>query len=133
MISREKQLAEAIKRMKKLKLHPNTISDLKGGTVNVSEQIGILYWANEEEQEIIANFEEKFNALVYHAILTPTQFGLCLSLLYVSQHEDEWEYDNMDIEDLTPYAMVINLDCESYSDMGCIGVRPMIGGLVRTS
>lgn len=39
----------------------------------------------------------------------------------------------MDIEDLTPYAMVINLNDESCSDMGCIGVRPMIGGLVRTS
>lgn len=49
MVTREQQLAEAIKRMKALKLHENTIEDLKQGTVNVSKQMGALYWANEDE------------------------------------------------------------------------------------
>ena len=45
MVTREQQLAEAIKRMKALKLHENTIEDLKQGRVNVSKQMGALYWA----------------------------------------------------------------------------------------
>ena len=133
MPNRTELLMEAIKRMEKFKLHPNTIRDLKNGKVNVSKQMGALYWADKDEQEIIAKFEYEHNALVYHAIYTPAQFGRCLSLLFVSQYEEEWEMDNKDIEELYPLAMVINLDDEWCSDMGCIGVQPMFGGLVRTA
>ena len=57
MPNRTELLMEAIKRMEKLKLHPNTIRDLKNGKVNVSKQMGALYWADKDEQEIIAKFE----------------------------------------------------------------------------
>lgn len=133
MVTREQQLAEAIKRMKALKLHKNTIADLKQGTVNVSKQMGALYWANEDEQKIIEKFEAEHNALVYHAIYTPTHFGRCFSMLFVSQYEEEWEMDNKDIKAGYPIAMVINLDDEWCSDMGSIGVTPMFGGLIRTA
>lgn len=133
MVTKEQQLAEAIERMKALKLHKNTIADLKQGRVNVSKQRGALYWANEEEKEIIAKFEAKHNALVYHAVYTPTEFGRCFSMLFVGQYEDEWELDRKDIRNYTPIAMVINLDDEWCSDMGSIGVIPMFGGLIRTA
>lgn len=133
MVTREQQLAEAIKRMKALKLHKNTIADLKQGTVNVSKQMGALYWADEDEQKIIEKFEAEHNALVYHAIYTPTHFGRCFSMLFVSQYEEEWEMDNKDIKAGCPIAMVINLDDEWCSDMGSIGVTPMFGGLIRTA
>lgn len=133
MITREQQLQEAIKRMKTLDLHKNTIADLKKGVVNVSKQMGALYWADESEKQIIAKFEAKNNALVYHAIYTPTQFGRCFSMLFVSQYEEEWEFDNENIKQGYPIAMVINLDDEWCSDMGSIGVKPMFGGLVRTA
>ena len=42
MPTRTELLNEAIKRMEKLKLHPNTIRDLKNGKVNVSKQMGAL-------------------------------------------------------------------------------------------
>ena len=133
MPTRTEMLNEAIARMKKLDLHPNTISDLKNGTVNVSKQFGALYWADEEEQEMIAKFENEHDALVYHAVYTPTQFGRLFSMLFVSQYDEEWELDNEDIDSRTPLAMVINLDDEWCSDMGCIGVKPSFGGLVRIS
>lgn len=133
MVTKEEMLAEAIKRMKALKLHKNTISDLKKGTVNISKQMGALYWADEEEQKIIAEFEKEHNALVYHAIYTPTEFGRCFSMLFVGQYEDEWELDREDIKNHTPIAMVINLDDEWCSDMGSIGVAQMFGGLIRTA
>lgn len=132
MPDKARMLNEAIKRMKLLKLHPNTIEDLKDGTVNVSRQMGALFWADEDEQKIIAKFENENNALVYHAIFTPTNFGRCFSMLFVSQYEEEWEIDIEDIKEHYPIAMVINLDDEWCSDMGCIGVKPMFGGLVRT-
>ena len=133
MVAKEEMLAEAIKRMRALKLHRNTISDLKNGTVNISKQMGALYWADEEEQKIIAEFEKEHNALVYHAIYTPTEFGRCFSMLFVSQYTEEWEMDNKDIEEGYPIAMVINLDDEWCSDMGSIGVTPMFGGLIRNA
>lgn len=133
MVTKEQQLAEAIERMKALKLHKNTIADLKQGTVNVSKQMGALYWANEDEQKIIEKFEAEHNALVYHAIYTPTHFGRCFSMLFVSQYEDEWELDRKDIRNYTPIAMVINLDDEWCSDMGSIRVTPIFGGLIRTA
>lgn len=133
MPTREEQIAEAIERMKMLGLHKNTIADLKQGRVNISKQMGALYWANEEEKEIIAKFETEHNALVYHAVYTPTEFGRCFSMLFVGQYEDEWELDREDIRNHTPIAMVINLDDEWCSDMGSIGVTPMFGGLIRTA
>lgn len=133
MPTREAMLTEAIARMKALQLYPNTIDDLKKGKVNVSKQMGALYWADEDEQKLIAKFESENDALVYHAIYTPTTFGRLFSMLFVSQYEEEWEMDHEDIECLTPLAMVINLDDEWCSDMGCIGVKPLFGGLVRTA
>lgn len=130
-MTRNDQLNEAIARMKKLKLHPNTIADLKNGTVNVSYHMGALYWADDDQKKIIADFENKTGALVYHCISTNTEFGLLFNMLFVSKHEDEWEIDNEDIENLFPIAMVENLSDSLCSDMGCIGVKPIFGGLVR--
>lgn len=133
MPTREEMMTEAIARMKKIDLHPNTIKDLKNGTVNVSRQHGALFWADENEQKIIAKFEAENEALVYHAVYTPTQFGRLFSMLFVSKYDEEWKLDNEDIDSRTPLAMVINLDDEWCSDMGSIGVKPSFGGLVRIS
>lgn len=132
-MTKTEMLNEAIARMKKLDLHPNTIKDLKNGTVNVSRQHGALFWADENEQKIIAKFENEHNALVYHVIYTPTEFGELFSMLFVSQYDEEWELDNEDIDSGYPIAMVVNLTDEWCSDMGSIGVRKSFGGLVRTA
>ena len=91
---RIKQKQEAIERMKMLKIYSQAIKEFeKENVINVSEYGGILFWLDDEQQEMVKRFEEKYNAVVYHVIHNYTEFGELYSLLYVSQHENEWDYD----------------------------------------
>lgn len=135
MVSNEEQKAEAIKRLKMLKIHPNVIKEFQYDKplLNYSYR-GILYWIdNEEWKEIISNFETKFNAVVYHAIFTPTGFGDLLTLLYVSEHVEEWAADNEELEHGYAYAYVANLTNDICSEIGRVCVEPRCGGVVRTA
>lgn len=141
---KELQKQEAIKRLKLLKLLPEVIKDFeKNNRVYYSERQnkifdGILYEVNQnpEFKRIIKEFEEKKNAIVYHAQLTRFEFGLCLSLLFVSEDEEEWEFE---IEELTPdenkimypIAYCINLDNPDFSEYGTIGIKSLNGGISR--
>lgn len=135
MVSNEEQKAEAIKRLRILKIHPNVIKEFQHDKplLNYSYR-GILYWIdNEEWKEIISNFETKFNAVVYHAIFTPTGFGDLLTLLYVSSHEEEWSMDNEDLEQGFAYAYVANLTDDNCSEIGSVCIEPRFGGVIRTA
>ena len=57
---------------------------------------------------ITARNEEEYNALVYHVIHSPMEFGDCYNFLYVSDHPEEWEYDILDL-----YGMKIAIDCSN--------------------
>lgn len=78
-------------------------------------------------------FEEKHNAVVYHAIHNYTEFGELLAFLYVSSEQDEWAYDRDDLKAGYACAYVKNLDDDCCSEFGSIGIRPQFGGLVRTA
>ena len=65
MLPREMQVKEAIKRMNLLNIFNPTIKE----------------------------FEEKFNAVVFNVIECDTEFGRLQNLLYVSENQEEWEYD----------------------------------------
>lgn len=140
-MSKEKQKQEALQRMKMLKLMPQVIKDFeKNNRVYYSERQNamfnaVLYWLDNEDKfvELVKEFEKKHNALVYHCQLTHLEFGDCLSLLYVSSQEEEWKYDRQYLSEGYPMAYVYNLDCEEYSEFGSIGVRPSMGGIVRTA
>lgn len=130
---REKQKQEAIERMKMLKIYSQAIKEFeKENVINVSEHGGILFWLDDEQQEMIKRFEEKYNAVVYHVIHNYTEFGELYSLLYVSQHENEWDYDKDDIKHNIALCYVVNKDEESFSEFGSIGIRPQFGGVIRT-
>lgn len=129
---KEKQIREALERMTMLKMSRQCIDAFKQGVVWESEGIGALYECNDEENKIVKDFEEKHNAVVYHMIHNIFEFGECYSILYVSQDEDEWQSDRYDIEDGYAIAYVYNKDCPEFSEFGSIGIRPSIGGLVRT-
>ncbi len=130
---REKQKQEAIERMKMLKIYTQAIKEFeKDNVINVSEHGGILFWLDDEQQEMVKRFEEKYNAVVYHVIHNYTEFGELYSLLYVSQHENEWDYDKDDIKHNLALCYVVNKDEENFSEFGSIGIRPQFGGLVRT-
>ena len=129
-----KQRTEALKRMELLKLHENVIDDFKEiALLNQSEPGGILYWVEGEMEKKIREWEEKTGNLVYHVIHDYTEFGELLSLLYVSQYEDEWETDREDIQDGYALAYVMNLTDDWCSEYGSIGIRPQWGGVVRTA
>lgn len=130
-ITREMQKAEAIKRMKALKVIPEAIRQFEqDDLVNCSEG-GALYWLDDEQKKMVAEFEEEYNALVYMVIHNQTEFGELYNMLYVSQHEDEWQYDNEDLKDGYAYAYVKNVTYEDFSEIGGIAIDNRFGGIVR--
>lgn len=130
---KEKQKQEAIERMKMLKIYTQAIKEFeKENVINVSEHDGILFWLDDEQQEMVKKFEEKYNAVVYHVIHNYTEFGELYSLLYVSQHENEWDYDKDDIRHNIALCYVVNKDEENFSEFGSIGIKPQYGGVIRT-
>lgn len=134
MVSTKEQVAEAIERMKLLKLHENAIKEFKSQRkVNFSKGIGILYWVEDEYEKFVREFELKHNAVVYHCIYSLTDFGEMLAMLYVSNSPEEWESDRLDIKDGIVFAYVKNISDDYCSEFGSIGIRPSIGGLIRTS
>ena len=141
---RENQKQEAIKRLKILEevyqLHPNVLKEFKqDGTVYYSEQVnsmyrGILYWLRNKPKYVqaVKNVEEKYNIFVYHCILHYTEFGECLTMLYVSSTPEEWERDKNELKTGYIVAYVYNLD-EIYSEFGSIEIAGANGGIVRVN
>ena len=133
-MKKKKQKQEAIERMKMLKLYGNVIREFeKEGIVNLSENGGFLFWLDSDQQAIVNEIESEYGILVYHVIRSFTEFGELYALLYVSKDEDEWEYDREDIQHGIALAYVKNVDDDSCSEFGSIGIKPQFGGLVRTA
>ena len=128
---------EAISRMKKWDLYEPIIREFEQyGKLEYSENTrlgGILYWVDNEPEwaERIARFEKEHNALVYHAMHYYLASGFeILALLYVSDQEDTWEYDNLDLEEGFQFVYTVNLTDDKYSEFGTIPIRQVAGGLV---
>ena len=145
---KEKMKEEALKRMKKWDLHENVIREFKDeDKLNKSERSfipyylnselsfvpGNLYYLNEEETAMIKEWEEEYGGLVYHVIHDYTNIGELYTLLFVSKYENEWEYDNKDIETEEPLCYVINKDYNVNSEFGHCIIKPANGGLERTA
>ena len=132
-VTREAMVAEAVKRMKILKMLNQPIKEFKEeGILNLSEGGGFLYWLDDEQKKIVADFEEENGGLVYHVIRSMTNFGEMLALLYVSQYAEEWEDDIYDLKHGSAIAKVVNVTMPDCSELGSIGVVPSIGGVRRT-
>lgn len=130
----ETKKTEALERMKVLKLHSNVINEFESqDKVNLSENGGFLYWLNDDQKKRVAEFEKKYDALVYHVIRNVADIGELLSYLYVSDNEEEWEMDRRDLADGTPFVYVENLNDKWCSEFGRIAIQPSIGGLIRTA
>lgn len=127
------QKLEAIKRMKKLDIYTQVIKEFeKDNVLNKSESGGILFWLDENEQKMVKEFEEKYNATVYHLIHNYTEYGELYSFLFVSQYKDDWDYDNEDLNNNRSLVYVKNIDEDAFSEFGSIGIRSQFGGLIRT-
>ena len=133
-VSREKKKEEAIKRMKGFGLFPPCIRMFeKYNEVQMTEPDGGLYEfsENDELNAKVKEFEEEYDALVYHVIHTYTQFGELYNFLYVSDYNEEWELDRADVKAGYAVAYVWNKSDEWCSEIGSIAIREFIGGLVR--
>lgn len=133
-VTREKKKEEAIKRMKVLGLFKPCIKAFeKYDELQLTEPTGGLYefGDNTELNAKIKEFEEEYNALVYHVIHTYTQFGELYNFLYVSDYPEEYEYEMEELEDGYAIAYVWNKSDDWLSELGGIAVRERFGGLVR--
>ena len=131
-----KKKEEALKRMRALKLIPECIVAFEeNNEVWISENDGILFDLSQQPviREKIKEFENKHEALVYHCIKTYTEFGILITMFYVSNYSDEWQMDWDDMKENYACCYVCNLDDEACSDIGSIAYQPMNGGLKRTA
>ena len=134
-VSREIKKLKAIERMEDFGLYkPYINSFVKRDEIFLTEPTGGVYefTSNTELYKRIKEFEEEYNALVYHVIHTFTDFGELYNFLYVSDYKDEWYMDDYDAKHGQSYAYVWNVDDELCSESGTIGVKNKFGGLVRT-
>lgn len=128
----EKQKREALKRMKILGIQGMAIKEFQHeGKLNLSENNGGLYWLNEGLQKRVAEFEKKYNSLVYHVIRSRSAIGEMISYLYVSPWDEEWAEDKADLKSGRALVYVENLSDESLSEFGFIGIMPLFGGVTR--
>lgn len=126
----EEQIAEALKRMKILDLHPNVLHEFETEQkLNRSEtSLGLLYWLTDDELEIVKEFKEKYNVLVYHVIKTCTvQMGTIYDLLFITTDQDEWEIEREDLKD--GYALSHTI--ADFSESGMIKIEKVNGGVRR--
>lgn len=136
-MDRDRLKQEGIERLKIIKgLMPGVIRDFESGVVNVSTSVGlhgILYWADDEQANIIKEVEDEFGGMVYHAILSNTTIGDLLSLFWVSKDASEWSRDRSDLKGNTAFCYVYNMSDPMCSEFGYIGYAPVNGGVKRTA
>ena len=100
--------------------------------------LGILYFFNDmggAKQEwinLVNDFEQEHNATVYHITHERINGDETLTLFYVGNNSEEWEYDISDMQENTALAYVINLSDRQCSEFGYVGFNVSGGGLVRT-
>ena len=135
----ERQKAEALTRMQLRGLMANVRKAFRAGKLYYSERQNAIFNATlylvDSEPELaakISEIEKSKGILVYHAQLTHTNIGDMLSLLYVSKDECEWAMDKSALAKGEQVAYVLNLDDDDCSEFGWIGVKPSMGGVVRT-
>ncbi len=135
-LTREMKKEEAIKRMEMLDIFPETIRQFeKENLISVSEPpFGAFYWADDEQKKLIAEIEQQYHLLVYMGIMSYTEFGKMLSLLYVSDHEEEWSEDCMNLLNEEALTYTHNYDAPECSEFGYISFKKTkASGLVRTA
>lgn len=133
-VSTEEKKAEAIKRMKALKLYSEVIEQFeRDGLVNISEPpFGAHFWLDDENKTRVAYFEKQYNALVFTGIRSFTSIGKMDSFFFVSDYKDEWPRDWEALTEQSALVWVYNHDMPDCSEIGSIGFEPTpAAGLCR--
>ena len=115
-ILREKQKAEALKRMRLMGLREDFIRD----------------FLSAEDTEMVRQFEQKHHALVYLILRVHTILGDLDSLLYVGQYTEEWPMDLADLKEGYPLSYTVNRGDGGLSEFGSIQItKTDEGGFIR--
>lgn len=136
-VSREIKKVEAINRMRAMDIIPNAINQFKNDDVVMisimaaEPPFGGLYWLGDEEKEMVREFEQEYNALVYLVVRSFTNIGTMDNIFYVSDHQDEWFMDNADIDERYACVYVINHDMPDCNEFGSIAWKSIGGGILR--
>ncbi|EAC6450212.1 hypothetical protein WO83_15210 [Listeria monocytogenes] len=149
-MSREVLEKEALVRMETLGLDKYVIEDFnKEKVVHYSERIAVLLpdedkgdvlnaalldKLDREMEEAVRMFEEAGNGhkLVYHVILSYTDFGKLFNLFYVDDNDiGNWKEENKQLEHGMSYVYVVNITYPNCSEFGTIGIENIDGAIIR--
>lgn len=119
---------EAIFRLEKLNLDSEVLKGFQEGNVYLSDELGNLCKLDKTCKDVIKYLEER-NLLVYHILKTSTNFGLMYSFLYVSDSEDDWEYERPTKSYVATYCY--NKTIPDYSEFGDIFFEVVNGKITR--
>ena len=128
--SKEEMKEEALERLNLLKINKNVIKEFKEKNIlNKSEGIlGSLYWLDEKEEEMVRKYEQRWNVVVYHIILTNTiNNGKIYDLLFISDEKQYWLEERLRLK----AGYVLSHTYSQFSESGDILVKSRKGGLVR--
>lgn len=107
---------------------------LYGTLFTLEEYAGLGGHARADAQEVVKEFEDEYNAVVYAITAEPSPIDpstTWLDLFYISDEPDEWDMDNADLEEQEPLVYVSTEDI--FSEFGRIRYECRVGGLVRTA
>ena len=122
--------------IKQLDMHDNVLTEFEVGMINASESGGILYWANEHEQDQIKRIQELDDCVVWHIIRGIFVLGgvdECEMICYLLATEEDASYLMVEDGEYEVFAYVENVSWPDCSEYGYICVKPSVGGLVRTA
>lgn len=106
------QKAEAAKRMRLLGVEEEHIQDFeRDGKIYFSAADKTLPELSTEDMEIIEEFENDYQALVYMVIRKDTEYGMKDALLYVSNDENDWPLEEDELKMSYAFTHVINHRC----------------------
>lgn len=129
---KEKMKQEAVERMKMLDISPKAIEVFEEtGEIGLSIAPLSICGIIPEYKKLINEWEEETGCMVYHAIYNGATIGALLTILFVSDDEEEWALDREDIKSGYPMAYVFNLDIPEFSEFGAISVESVNGVLRR--
>lgn len=135
----KKQKSEAIKMLRTLGLMKEVRDAYdEEGIVYYSERQNklfpaVLYFLHNQEKYVAAKerFEAETGAVVFHCILTHTEFGDLLDMLYVPKEEADWPSMEKGAKEGEFVSYCYNLT-DGFGEAGYIGVHAAMGGLIRT-
>lgn len=130
----EEMRQEAVQRMNLLHLSSKIIQKFaQNEAVYLSQQFGQQVFLQPNDDEIktqVKQFEQEFECLVYHVLLTDNPLiGECWSLLFVSPASSDWKSEREYIESSGLVYAYVKSDMED--GISEIMVTPQDGGLIR--